>query len=265
MLYRLQVIPILLCLIAMPVSLLAVDTEQAMQRAQQSMHERHTETSKTFEEAEALSTLPAFLEQINRETAHMLEATNVPTPTLPTFPELTDEQLQKARTDVQELMNQAQEHGQTIANPMANKEGPQLYIFVSFSMPDITLRRLLTQAERIEGSLILRGLVNDSMAKTKDKIAELLEVDAQGNTRFTNGLAIDPTLYQRFDITQVPTFVLTNQPAERCSNDGCPSTDYVRLSGDSTLEYALETMAREAPDSMKDSAKTLLVRMKGES
>jgi len=263
MLYRFQLIIVLYFLVMIPAALSASETAHVLQRAQQSMDEMKSQTSKTFEEADALSTMPEFLDQINRETARMLDATKVPTPTLPTFPQLTDAQLKKARTDVQKLMNQAQAHAQTLANPMDHKQGPQLYVFVSFSMPDITLKRLLTQVERIDGSLILRGLVDDSMAKTKNKITELMEADANGHTHFKNGFAIDPTLFQRFDINQVPSFVLTSQPAARCNNEGCPSSDYVRLSGDSTLEYVLETMVRESPESMRDSAKTLLARMKG--
>jgi len=59
----------------------------------------------------------------------------------------------------------------------------------------------------------------------------------------------------------VPSFVVTNTPAERCSKNGCPSTDYARLSGDTTIEYALETIAREAP-AMSVSAQTILKRMR---
>jgi len=134
-------------------------------------------------------------------------------------------------------------------------------VFVSTSMPDITLKRLLVQASRIKGSLILPGLVEGDMGKTKQKIMQLLEADAMGNTQIDGGLSIDPTLFERFDITQVPSFIVTNTPAERCSKNGCPSTDYARLSGDTTIEYALETIAREAP-AMRDSAQTILERLK---
>ena len=237
-----------------------------MEQAQQRTTEMRSHTSNVFEHADALSKSPEFLDGINREASSALSnVDSVPTPTLPNFPNLTDEQLQRARTDINQLLNRAQTQGPTSQNPMDQKSGPQLYVFVSFSMPDITLKRLLTQAARIDGSLILRGMVDDNMGKTKDKIMQLMEADESGHTQINGGFAIDPTLFQRFDIGQVPSFVLTNTPAERCNNNGCPDTDYVRLSGDTTVEYALETMAREAPDAMKASAHFLLDRMKGGS
>lgn len=265
MLYRFLLITLPL-LLFVPLVLSAPDTEDTLEQAQQRSSEMRSHTSDVFDQADAFSKSPEFLDGINREASSALDNVgSVPIPILPNFPDLTDEQLQRARTDIDRLLNQAQEQGQASQNPMDQKSGPQLYVFVSFSMPDITLKRLLTQAARIDGSLILRGLVDDNMGKTKDKIMQLMEADESGHTLINGGFAIDPTLFQRFDIGQVPSFVLTNTPAERCNNNGCPDTDFVRLSGDATVEYALETMVREAPDSMKSSARFLLDRMKGES
>ena len=260
MLYRFSVV-LLLTLLVVPAAISAPSVEHALDHAQQSSREMRSHTSKVFEEAEALSTLPEFLDSVNQEAAKaLLGVDKQPTPVLPQFPDLTDKQLQQARTDINQLLDQAQ--GQPTSAAMDQKTGPQLYVFVSTSMPDITLKRLLTQASRIDGSLILRGLVDGDMAKTKNKVMQLLETDASGNTQIDGGLSIDPTLFERFDISQVPSFVVTNTPAERCNKIDCPSTDYARLSGDTTLEYALETIAREAP-AVRESAQTLLKRMTG--
>ena len=260
MLYRFSVV-LLLTLLVVPAAISAPSVERAMDHAQQSNRDMRSHTSKVLEEAEALSTLPEFLDSVNQEAAKaLLGADKHPTQLIPSFPELTDKQLQQARTDINQLLDQAQT--QTEPAPQGQKTGPQLYVFVSTSMPDITLKRLLIQASRIDGSLILRGLVDGDMQKTKNKVMQLLETDASGNTQIDGGLSIDPTLFERFDISQVPSFVVTNTPAERCNKMDCPSTDYARLSGDTTLEYALETIAREAP-AMRESAQTILKRMTG--
>lgn len=261
MLYRFTLVTSLLLLSFSIIA--APDVEEAMNRAQQQTDEMRGHTDDVFNQAKDLSTSQEFLEGISKEANRALQqAGTVPKQSLPNFSTLTDQQLQQARDDINRLLDQAQGHPPETANPMEQKSGPQLYVFVSFSMPDITLKRLLIQAARIDASLILRGLVDDNMGKTKDKITQLMEADEFGHTKINGGFAIDPTLFQRFDITQVPAFVLTSVPVARCDKAGCPSTDYVRLYGDATIEYVLETMAREAPASMQDSAQTLLVHLR---
>ena len=259
MLYRFALVTSLLLLSFSIIA--APDVEEAMNRAQQQTDEMRSHTADVFNQAEDLSTSPEFLESIRKEANRTLQqADTFPKQSLPNFPTLTEQQLQQARDDINRLLDQAQGQRPETANPIEQKSGPQLYVFVSFSMPDITLKRLVIQAARIDASLILRGLVDDSMGKTKDKITRLMEADEFGQTNIKGGFAIDPTLFQRFDITQVPAFVLTTIPVARCNNTGCPSTDHVRLYGDATIEYVLETMVREAPVSMQDSARTLLAR-----
>jgi len=259
MLYRYSVVLFMISAM-MPMAWSAPDVGDALGQAQQTTQEMQSHTAEVFKRTDALSTSPEFLEGLSKEAAKaMQDVETLPTPALPNFPDPSPEMLQRARTDINKLLDQAQE--QPLATSQDQKTGPQLYVFVSTSMPDITLKRLLLQASRIKGSLILRGLVDGDMGKTKEKIMQLLEADAMGNTQIDGGLSIDPTLFERFDISQVPSFVVTNTPAERCSKSGCPSTDYARLSGDTTIEYALETIAREAPV-MRDSARTILKRLK---
>ena len=236
------------------------DVGLAMDRALENSGQMRERTQSVINQADALANSSEFIDSINREATKALQgADGVPISALPDLPEPSAELLQRARQDITKLLDQAQ--GLPL-DPMRQKSGPQLYVFVSFSMPEITLKRLLTQASRIEASLILRGLIDDDMGKTKTRIAQLLEADENGLTRIKGGFAIDPTLFERFDIQQVPTFVLTDTPAPRCTDAGCDDVSYARLSGDTTLEYALQTMQREAP-AMKASASKLLSRIRG--
>lgn len=251
---------VLLLLLIIPAAMAGTDVTNAMDRAQQHTDEMRTRTSEVLEATEALSTLPDFLERVNRDAAKALKnASEVPVPTIPNLPKPTEEILQRTRADIGRLLDQAQET-KPLSTP-EEKRGPQLYVFVSFSMPEITLKRLLSQAARIDASLILRGLVDDDLGKTKEKIVRLMEADAQGKTRIKGGFAIDPTLFERFAITQVPSFVLTDAPVTRCTESDCASADHARLAGDITIDYALETLSREAP-AMKASAEQLLARIK---
>lgn len=79
--------------------------------------------------------------------------------------------------------------------------GPTLLVFVSFSMPEPALERLVDQAARTGATLVLRGLVEDSMQKT---VARVQRVIGQRKV----GFQIDPQAFDRFAIAATPSFVL---------------------------------------------------------
>jgi len=104
---------------------------------------------------------------------------------------------------------------------------PKLLVFVSFSMPPVTLKTLGSQVNAVGGNLVLRGLVNGGFKETAEKLKELQEE-----------IIIDPTLFEAYGITLVPTFVLRSESTRKVKNGS-----YDRLSGNVSLEYALEQFA----------------------
>lgn len=101
----------------------------------------------------------------------------------------------------------------------------QLLVFVSFSMPDLSLEELSKQAGKFHARLVLRGLHEGSFKKTAEKI---LEIDKNGLK-----IDIDPELFKEYQIKQVPTFVLIKNGKE-----------VNRLSGNISLEYAKEELEK---------------------
>ncbi len=94
-----------------------------------------------------------------------------------------------------------------------------IVVFVSFSMPEESLKALFKEAEKNPHvRLVLRGLVDDSMEKTAQKIQTLEGV-----------VDVDPELFERYQIEQVPTFmwVKKGQPLGK-------------LMGNITLSYTQE-------------------------
>jgi type-F conjugative transfer system pilin assembly protein TrbC len=104
---------------------------------------------------------------------------------------------------------------------LPTREQDQLFVFVSFSMPEMSLKTLAQEAERVskprtsarrvsspktstpESStqkynavLVMRGLYQDSFVKTAQKLQQL-------------GIAVDinPELFETHNVTSVPTFV----------------------------------------------------------
>lgn len=75
-------------------------------------------------------------------------------------------------------------------------------VFVSFSMPEVLLKQTLQEAASYQIPVLLNGLIDNSMAKTAEKLMVLSEVIPNLT------LEIDPTAFERFGIHQVPALVV---------------------------------------------------------
>jgi conjugal transfer pilus assembly protein TrbC len=119
---------------------------------------------------------------------------------------------------------------------------PALRIFVTLDMPQGSLRRLVDQAERSGAVLVLRGLKNQSMRQTVAAVSELL-----GERKA--GWVIDPEAFERHGVEAAPTFLLTiGEDAPPCSATTCTvPRPFISVSGDVSLDYALEHMVRRHP------------------
>ncbi|EIW9272836.1 type-F conjugative transfer system pilin assembly protein TrbC [Klebsiella pneumoniae] len=110
----------------------------------------------------------------------------------------------------------------------ANQEKPAegaLY-FVSFSIPEEGLKRMLHETRQYGIPATLRGLVNNDMRTTTDAVLQLVKDGV------TDGVQIDPTLYTQYGIRSVPSLVV------RCQ----AGYDVVR--GNIHVEQALEKVAQ---------------------
>jgi conjugal transfer pilus assembly protein TrbC len=125
----------------------------------------------------------------------------------------------------------------TSISPLQQK----IIVFVSFSMPDASLRQWLVQAAQMHASLVIRGLIHNSFKETLKKIKELLG-DQKG------GVQLDPNLFRKFNIQQVPAVVVVNQKSNSeffpLPNDEKNQHDGGVVYGDVSLEYALSIVAR---------------------
>ncbi|WP_416380975.1 type-F conjugative transfer system pilin assembly protein TrbC [Klebsiella pneumoniae] len=110
----------------------------------------------------------------------------------------------------------------------ANQEKPAegaLY-FVSFSIPEEGLKRMLHETRQYGIPATLRGFVNNDMRTTTDAVLHLVKDGV------TDGVQIDPTLYTQYGIRSVPSLVV------RCQ----AGYDVVR--GNIHVKQALEKVAQ---------------------
>ncbi len=127
--------------------------------------------------------------------------------------------------------------------------GPALMVFVSLSMPEPTLRKLLEQGARAQATLFIRGLVDNSIRTTVTRVQDLIG-------QAPVAIQIDPQAFDRFGVERVPSFVLVRdgtRPASCASGVCSPPQAYVKVTGDVSIDYALDAMRRGAPGQSRDA------------
>ena len=77
-------------------------------------------------------------------------------------------------------------------------------IFVSFSMPDLSLKQIIYDASLYRVPVVIRGLYQNSFRKTIENIFELIKENNKG------GIAINPRWFKEYDIKAVPAIVVSH-------------------------------------------------------
>lgn len=184
-----------------------------------------------------------------------LEAT--PAPALPNLDALPTPAV-RVPIDLEALARGYASQAQAMSRAEGLASGPGLLVFVSLSMPQPTLQRLIDQAARAQASIVLRGFAHGSLRTTVVQVQRLI-----GDRQVA--LQIDPQAFDRYAVTRVPTFVLVREGTRpvACAGGSCVSAEgFLRTSGDVSLDYALEYMQRSAPG-FAPAADIFLKRIRG--
>ena len=132
-----------------------------------------------------------------------------------------------------------------------------LLVFVSFSMPQASLRRIAIESKKTGAVMVLRGFKNGSL---KESIAESETVAGLGAK-----LMIHPELFTQYQIQDVPTFVLATPQEVGCSNpENSQCVPYYAIKGDVSLHAVLERFAgRRDSQVLANSATSRLTALRG--
>ena len=145
----------------------------------------------------------------------------------------------KITKENQELANELIEKSQGIINESlgishdkvhGNKSYTDFLIFASFSLGEKNLENLIKLASNYNGAVILRGFKNGSFKETAAFLSKF-STDKEG-------ILIDPNLFIEYEVTKVPTFVLT-KPCDEGLQASC-KTVFDKLTGMVSPRYALE-------------------------
>lgn len=140
--------------------------------------------------------------------------------------------------------------GKKPAQPETSKNG-DLIIFVSMSMPDTMLKGYAQQAKRFGATMVLRGMVNDRMSQTQEKIQKLNAGGAAWQ--------INPEAFTKFRVEKVPSIVVASAESSSVMEDGCsPPGTYALVAGDVGVAAALDRISLYAKPVVSSLAKTII-------
>ncbi len=136
--------------------------------------------------------------------------------------------------------------------PVAEKKGSDLMIFISMSMPEQMIMNYAAQAKRFGAVLILRGFVDEKLSITRDVLGRLNKSGAE--------FEVSPEPFKYFKITKVPTFVLASANATSVLEYGCAKPEtFVSISGDLELAAALDKFSLLSKSVLGKDAKARII------
>lgn len=120
-------------------------------------------------------------------------------------------------------------------------KAPRFIAFASLSMRPASLKTLVHDMAAAGGITVLRGFPKGS---AKELTRALIQI-ANKNEELPP-LGIDPRLFRAFDIKAAPSFVIASSDFTLCDGFDCVGAvpPHDRMSGNVSVEYALETFAR---------------------
>lgn len=140
----------------------------------------------------------------------------------------------------EELSLEMAETGKRHALKASGAERPQeqqrkgLYLLLSFSLPDPVLREYIHDAHRLHLRIVFRGWVERSFKKTRARLMQLADRgDGQPDPEYITASSIDPVLFRRAGIHEVPALVQVQDDRYRV------------VIGGGSVGHMLETLARQ--------------------
>ena len=118
---------------------------------------------------------------------------------------------------------------------MGARNQPALLLFVSLAMPRESLIAYADQAERAQATMVIRGVKDRSMRRTMEAVQQII-----GERKVA--WVIDPTAFDRFDVTAVPSVVLTaaSFAGASCSTRECTAPDsFAKVAGEVPIDHSL--------------------------
>jgi len=176
-----------------------------------------------------------------------------------------NKEMERIKADV---FNVGQKENNAIIYPDAIKtpehslsKGSYLYIFISSSMPKNTIRAYAQDVALLKEQnimIVLRGMIGQpaKLKETAKYIQNIIKKNPECERKcklYKARFSIDPKLFEKYNITEVPVFVYdwnvkTMEPGVGRETGNQTGSEYLKLKGDVSVEYALEIFRRETKE-----------------
>lgn len=154
--------------------------------------------------------------------------------------------LEEARKD--RYLSKALSAGMSVNNvEPATMDNQFPVVLISLSMPKGQIKNLIDEASHIGAGVVVSGIIDNDFQKTLIKLKQL----AEGRD---GGILIDPTLFRRFEVTAVPTFILPLEPLQQCTEAGCVIPKHVKATGSASFQYFFDLVSRIGDEDEKAEA-----------
>lgn len=210
-------------------------------------------TKDVFDKADALVKDGDFLKNLQTQRQSINAIPNGVKPSLYNLQDINPE----IRED--RILSKALAAGEQMQDHSAEPWTSSPIVLVSLSMPDSKIKSLMTEASKVGAHIVLRGALDNDIGKTIERIQQFSDENQAG------GIHIDPTLFRRFNVTTVPTFILPLEPVKTCDQNGCQVPEHVKAHGTASLLYFLEKASRLGNEKEKAAADAWLSVYKGDN
>lgn len=145
------------------------------------------------------------------------------------MPDLDMSKVVANKIDINELIKKSQLQ---LSKDPANTD---ISLYLSFTTLDKeTVLLYAAQAVKYKIPVVLRGFINNSYKDTSKYIREIRELFPELT------ILIDPPAYEKYDITEVPTLVVTKEPNSP-TKDGCAAPgNFSKVSGEVSVQALLD-------------------------
>ena len=192
-----------------------------------------------FDQVDSLMQSKEFQNLIKDQKQALLNSENLPTPQ--SSNREREIEMSQIKPDQSSQNQQSNQNNVTVLSRLSPPT-----VLISFSMPDADIKHLLLEANRYDSPLVIRGLHHNNFKATLEKIKEYSLY-----IKSSQGISIDPTLFSRFDVRSVPTFILPLETLSRCDSNHCPTPKHVKASGSVSIAYFLELVSRTGTKSQR--------------
>lgn len=171
------------------------------------------------------------------------------------MPEMLN-RVKRYKSDIASKQGYEDNSGEETCYEQKNLGDIELYVFISSSIPESTLKQYASELKKIPSAImILNGPLGD-MSQIMPTVNLLTRISCgknvnelkEGNTNCPIVRTdLNPYLFSAFSIKSVPSFVISSKSYSEimmAASQGAKisDADFLKMSGDTTLEYVLEHM-----------------------